>query len=278
MQIDQAAFSNPIMLRRFEQFGEWLLARVGSHKAALTIHKYLPFFLRIQQYWPEIPNYHELISTLGTAYLRRFLLPVRWCEAECGLVIDPREKVRESEKRRIESLVLSLPPESEAAKVLIAYKMELQRRFDAGKTSMLSIRLALRPAASLLLQAIAAGKLLPDQSVLDEFLLETPGQRASMTGFVKFFEREKGWRLVMNIDEKKVRRRKNEALQRDIMALIRSGGISDGMEIEWIKLGVEFFYGVKLKKNCSIENLKALKEGCSFSVGEREYFLPKFSK
>ena len=278
VQIDCATFSNPILSKRFNQFGEWLLARVGSHKAALTIHKYLPFFLSVQENWPDIPSYHDLISVLGTAYLRRFLLPVRWCEAERGLVIDLQEKVCVSEKRRIESLILSLPSESEATKVLVAYKAELLKRYDAGKTSMLSIRLALRPAASLLMQAIVSGKLLPDQSALDEFLLGRPGQKAAVTGFVNFLEREKGIQLVIRIDTKTVRARKQAALEKKIFALMHSGVLQDGMGVAWIKLAMEYFYDVKVKKNSLITNLKPFEDGFSVFIENHEYFLPRLKR
>ena len=51
VQMDCAAFSSSALAEHFQAFGTWLIQMVGGHKAALTIHKYLTFFLEIEHQW-----------------------------------------------------------------------------------------------------------------------------------------------------------------------------------------------------------------------------------
>jgi hypothetical protein len=71
---------NALMAGHFDSFGHWLGQKVGGHKAALTIHRYLPFFMDIERQWRTIPDYHVLLNHFGTQHLRRVLLPMRWME------------------------------------------------------------------------------------------------------------------------------------------------------------------------------------------------------
>jgi hypothetical protein len=49
--IDCAGFAVPAMALHFFRFGEWLGGKVGIHKAAITLHCYLPFFVEIEKQW-----------------------------------------------------------------------------------------------------------------------------------------------------------------------------------------------------------------------------------
>ena len=75
VQKDCGAFSSSALAEHFQAFGTWLIQRVGGHKAALTIHNYLEFFLEIQRKWQDIPDYETLLRHFSAAGLRRYLLP-----------------------------------------------------------------------------------------------------------------------------------------------------------------------------------------------------------
>lgn len=85
------------------------------------------------------------------------------------------------------------------------------KRVNAGKFTLRSVRLALRPAASFLLVSDPGGVKMPDQSSLDRHLLKAPGQKAAITGFVNYLNEALGLDLVPVVSEKWVNaaRRKN---------------------------------------------------------------------
>ena len=101
IRIDCAAFSLPGMAAHFKTFGTWLRQKVGEHKAALTIHRYLPFFMEIERQWKTIPGYAELLEHFGAARLRRVLLPMRWFEENGFIVPDNAAKAEDSDRRSI---------------------------------------------------------------------------------------------------------------------------------------------------------------------------------
>jgi len=73
--MNQAAFSAQTMARRFEHYAVWLTATVGENKTAITLNKYLPFFLEMEKLWKDIPDYARLIAHFSAEGLRRVRLP-----------------------------------------------------------------------------------------------------------------------------------------------------------------------------------------------------------
>jgi hypothetical protein len=108
----------------------------------------------------------------------------------------------------------SIPSRTPAAKALAAYQDRLVKRLTADdKSTLRSVRLALRPATSLLLLADKTGAKLPDQTTLDRYLVKAPGQKAAITGFVNFLNEQHGLALVSTVNEKQVsevRRKKTD--------------------------------------------------------------------
>ena len=75
--MNRAASSVPVMADHFEQFGTWLGTTVGDNKAAITVNRYLSFFLEIEKVWQAIPDYARLIAHFSAEGLRRVRLPMR---------------------------------------------------------------------------------------------------------------------------------------------------------------------------------------------------------
>lgn len=242
--IDAAAFSSPAMAAAFREFGQWLINAVGPHKACQTIHRYLQFFLDINDRWPACANYQALLDLFGAEGLRRARLPMRWLKETRGIVADAALRQADSERRRIAAILASFPEGNVGAKALVAFANELEARHAQGKTSLHSIRLALSPAASLLRRGDRDGRKLPGQPALDDFLAESPGQKAAVTGFVNFLNDAFGGELVPHIDELQVEKARRSALEGKLMDLLRQNLGSDDVLKRWIPCALEYFHNV----------------------------------
>ncbi|MDH5298127.1 MAG: hypothetical protein OEV91_03840, partial [Desulfobulbaceae bacterium] len=128
LKIDQAAFSSTAMADAFSEFGAWLLGEVGGKKAALSIHRYLEFFLENEKCWRRIPGYAELLSRFGAEGLRRVRLPMRWLSEAYGVVPDAGAREGDSDLRRIKKILASFQRGTPAAQELAGYHARLMER------------------------------------------------------------------------------------------------------------------------------------------------------
>ncbi len=247
VRLDCAAFSTRVMAEHFTAFGQWLLAEVGGNKSALTIHRYLPFFIEIEQQWGDIPEYAPLLGRFGAAGLRRMLLPMRWIESVGLATPDEEAKAEDSERRRIAAIQDKLAPRSNERKLLDSYLQMLLGRLAAGKTTLVSVRLALTPAAELL-SGFAEGDQgcwLPGQEQLNAYLAKKPGQRAAISGFVRYLREVHSAEVSLpsaNQTEAKRLRRKN--LEAELLALMRYGDGSEPIRRQWISAALAYFHGL----------------------------------
>lgn len=275
VDMDTAAFSVAAMRGAFGEFGRWLETEVGAPKAALTIHRYLPFFIEIDACWKRIPAYPQLLEHFSAEGLRRVILPMRWLGETRGIEPDSEAREADSERRRIEALGSKIPAGSRAAKVFAGYRCTLMSKFGAGRTSLRSIRLALRPAVSLLMAADPSGNSLPDQRAIDRYLLSTPGQRAAVTGFVHFLSRNGAPALAVCVDCKKSQRTRRRALEREIMLMAKHPEEGEAFERRWVGAGLEYFHGVRVSRRALQEAFVSRgSEGLRVVVNGGSYFLP----
>jgi len=249
VRIDQAAFANPQMSAAFGDYGDWLIRTVGPHKAALLIHRHLPFFLEVERMWGDFTTYEDLLRHFGAEGLRRVRLPMRWLLKARGIRPDPEAREAESERMRIESIMSSIRRGCAAGKVLLTYRSELTKRIDGGKMAVKSARLALRAAASLLLAADSFGNRLPEQKDVERYLANSPGQRAALIGFLTFLRRNYGLELAATVDRTRQRSLRRRKLEREIIRLARCRDESKEWLLRWIVVCLEYFHGRKIGKN-----------------------------
>lgn len=276
IQLDQAAFSVAKMSNAFGEFGEWLIQEVGPHKAALTIHRYLQFFLEMEKKWRRVPTYSDLLGRFSAEGLRRVRLPMRWLRDAKFIEPDPLLREMDSEQRRIKALLAELPVSTAAVRSLIKYKNCLMARVGSGDISLKTVRLSLRPAVSLLQTADSKGCKLPDQTELDQYLLEAPGQKAAITGFVNFLNKDHGIELVPNVDLKRVAERRKKALEKEIMILAK-GGCEDPKSLHrWMRVAMELFHSKKVNRKV-LQKAQIRKENGQLQVilGKTTYWLPE---
>lgn len=243
---DCAAFSSAEMAEHFRNFSKWLGERVGVHKAALVLHRYLQFFLRIEHTWGGVPSYQQLLNLLGVYGLRKSLLPTRWMSESKLIIIDERAKMEDSENRRIQSILGSLKEGTRARCVLERYYETLMEKLVTGDIKLRSVRLALSPAAQLMSISHRLRRALPCQKDLDMLLRNSPGQRSAVYGFVRYLRFECGIDLeITNVEENRARRRKE--LRMEMLALMREPADSDGFRQRWIPVALAYFHGLSMK-------------------------------
>ena len=278
IQMDQAAFRVPGMAKRFTDFGDWLIQHVGEHKAALTIHKYLAFFLDIEHEWHDIPNYEALLGHFSAAGLRRSLLPMRWME-ETGLVTpDAAAREADSDRRRIEASLAKLPEGSRIRMILEGYRQYLMQRVATGTTTLRSVRLALSPAASLLAFADDMDCMPPDRKALDGFLHQAPGQRAALAGFVKYLREEQGADIaLLKRDSGRAYRNRRKKLEAEMLALMREGVTDWKRGRRWLGVALAYFHDLPVKTGQNVRDgdITADESGMTVRVGGGSYWIPQ---
>ncbi|MBF0503165.1 MAG: hypothetical protein HQM09_23765 [Candidatus Riflebacteria bacterium] len=277
--MDCAAFSTPGMAVHFETFGQWLGREVGEHKAALTIHRHLAFFMEIERRWKAIPDYNNMLEHFGTQELRRVLLPMRWLE-ECRLVVpDIRSKEENSERRRIMASLKKLPRGSRGQTILEGYHKALSDNLLSGKTTLRSIRLALFPAVVLLLKAGEMGCMPPDQKAVEAYLEKTPGQRAAVSGFVRYLRYAHRAKITLpQNNPQKAAQRRHKKLEAEMLELMRIGESGDAFLQRWIAVALEYFHGVPRKRGLLVkaQELHAGDNGdVTILIDGARYYLPR---
>lgn len=245
LNIDKEGLSSQLFSSYFESFGMWLIDRVPPQKAALSIHRYYLFFLELEKQWPDVPTYSELVKYFTPEGLRRVRLPMEWFTTMHQVTVLTKEREETSELLRIATIMSSVPAGSFASTALSAYRDELKTKAEAGKTSIRSLRLALRPAASLLLSANSPDAL-PDQRSLDLYLRDTPGQRAGITGFVSFLNRRFEAALVVPpVDARRARGLRQKALENELSSMLARGERGAEFEVRWISVSLQYFHGLR---------------------------------
>ena len=275
-EIDQAAFAVPGMQMEFASFGDWLMTEVGEKKASLTLHRYVPFFVEIERCWKSIPDYAVLLAHFSAEGLRRVRLPMRWMRDEKGVVPDIEAREADSEQRKVSALVSSLPSGTIAAKTLAAYQDVLMKRVIVGKSTLRSVRLALRPAASLLLVVDKIGTRLPDQAVLNQYLLAAPGQQAAITGFINYLNVKHSLNLVLTVNEKQISEVRKKKLEAELIALMREGGDGEDSRRRWLSVALAYFHGLprKVGKMLIDEDIGKDKNGFIVVHHGKNYWVP----
>lgn len=239
LAIDQAAFADVSMAGLFGAFASWLDSVTGPKKAAIKLHRFLPFFLEIERRWLAVPTYEELVRHFGAEGLRRVRLPMRWLHEAQGLVADPKAREAESERRRIEAILDLLRHRPSHAMLAEAYVSYLHAQSRSAPPTPKSLRQALRPAVDILL-SLDADTGLPNQGTIDRYLAHKPGQAASLGGFLSFIKREKGTTLIAKVDRTKLRRLRVRQLEKRLHMLAQT---PDDVSLdEWLSVALPLFH------------------------------------
>lgn len=277
--MNRAAFVRSDMADRFEAFGIWLSAEIGVEKAALKINRYLPFFMDVERRWGAIPNYEALLEYFGTAGLRKVLLVSRWL-AESGIVaVDETVKKESALRHRIDSLLSRLPEDTKARALIDTYHEALGVRHASGRLSLGSLKCALVPAVALLERSLNEGdEILPSQQALEDYLSESPGQRAAIHGFIAHLRGHHGTVLDLpHASSPKATERRRATLEAEIARLLDQEERNTAFEERWLALGLSYFHDLSrslARKLARSTELQRTDDGFEVSYKDATYYVP----
>lgn len=278
IEMDCAVFTSLQMATYFKAFGQWLGRKVGEQKAASTIHRYLSFFIEIEQQWKTIPKYDALLAHFGTLRLRRALLPMSWMEGSEFIVPNAIAREEDSNRRRIMVILDRFPMESQERTLLTGYHKLMIESLEAEKTTICSIRLALSPAAALLLKAREMKCIPPNQKVLDAYLETTPGQRAALSGFVCYLRDTHGVRITLpKPNKEKAQQNRKKKLEAEMLMLMQEGGNSEEFNRRWLSVALAYFHGLPKKTGKVLRDEQVVvseNEGITVTWNEQIYWIP----
>jgi hypothetical protein len=275
LDIFNAGLKSPKHRRDLEEFAGWIADKSGPATAAIKLKKYLDLFIEIGEKWGDFPSYEDLITHFGPSVVQKNLLLFRWLR-KSGRVTENKEfRARETEKQLVARLLDSFVDQSDAGALIHTYHGHLlEKRSKQPRT----IRLALSPATALLKFIGGKSRETLTQQNLDKFLLEKPGQRAALTGFVNFLRREFKYDISIKRPGPVVRlRAKRKKLQKPIVEAM-SIGIDDPSRLNrWISLSLAYFHDLPKNASSEVQRHDVKEDGDGFEVTWREqkYWIPK---
>ncbi|WP_144407520.1 MULTISPECIES: hypothetical protein [Gynuella] len=265
------------MASHFVNFGHWLMTYSGAKTTALCIQRYIPFFIEVEKKWGEIPSYEALVSYFHPERLRRVRRIMMWMEKTGLLHVIPQAREYAADSIRITNLLSKYSPHTTFGRLLAEYGSELQKRLSAGKTTIRSIRLALTPAVALVNLTEKFKTTYPTQAILDQYLLESPGQKAAITGFINFLNNKYSLHLIPKVDKAKVRKKRKTQLEKKLIQLTHEKSDPDFLA-KWIPIALEYFHNFKTTKQTrsTIMNSEFTRDGDGIMLvlSQQEYFIP----
>lgn len=277
--LDEAGLATKRIAFLFKEFGTWLIGTVPSQKAALSIHRYFPFFSQLDAVWGEIPTYEKLLKHFSAEGLRRVRLPMRWLIETARVTVDANLREETSERRRIEAIGSSLREGTMPAKLMTAFKADLYNRNALGEIKIRTVRMALRPAAALLTICEAEGRSMPSQVTLNRYLAKVPGQSAAVTGFISFINSRFGAGISLELSTTQAASTSRKRLEKRLIALTTAAKEDLQFRRQWFSVALSYFHGLPLSVGRQVKdaNVTVLPDrNFSIIVHGKDYWIPRW--
>ena len=179
------------MRQLWEQFCEDLTNTAAKvNRASQKLARSHEYFLLLEQLFPDESalTTSALHQRIASATHRSYLLAYRFVLRRLELEDSAQERERAAELSRLEAIFARSQGQSYEA-LLNAYAQALNREETSLRTKRLYLGVAQSFCARARLRTDAACR----QQQLDEFLMHSPGSRASLSRFVRFGVQECGW-------------------------------------------------------------------------------------
>lgn len=161
--------------------------------------------------------------------------------------------------------------------MLEQYYIALSKKAAAGKTTIRSIRLALRPAVSFLKRVVDDGETIPTQLTLNRYLAESPGQKAAITGFINYINSNFALNLDVKVDEARAREYRRKLVEKEIATLLTQTSLNEKQQKKWTKLSLEYFHGLPkaIAQRISMREIVVSVDGeCTVTIDGAHYWVP----
>ena len=120
----------------------------------------------------------------------------------------------------------------------------------------------------------------PDQKALDGFLRQTPGQRAALSGFVKYLREKHGVEMTLpKNDSHRAYRKRRKKLEAEMLTLMREGGTDRERKQRWLCVALAYFHDLPLKtgQNVSDKDITADENGMTIRIGGGSHWIPQLN-
>lgn len=195
---------------------------------------------------------------------------LRWLIDNNLLVIDEKLKAEIAEKDRIQALFNKL---QNPIPCIDSYYKHLKHKYNDGKTSIKSIRLALQPAIDLMSSQTKI--VLPTQTQLNNYLVLKIGQTAAISGFICHLNEV--YCCDIEIDRKHIQKIKSKQLKKHcnqrLLALYQQKNLTENEKMELIYAVLYCLHNVLIKKPRR-ENVLELEGVYYYHENAKMHFLP----
>lgn len=258
----------------FLAFAAWLLEdEKGIERRTRRLPEHAQFFVSLDQLADEPWTGEFLLKNFTTALLRKYELPVKWLESRSGIAHSEEDKRDAADLRRVREAVAQLPAGTLARQVANAFAIELINRHTAGELSAKSVRMALRPAISLLEEEDPEGNRLPGQAALGAYLGQVPGQRAALSTFLGFLRAKHS--LDLRLPPKPSALAVRKVLEKQIAAMVQD---QRPIDKRWIVIALRYFHHLSAAEARAIHAAASsvdTTEGVELTLNDSVYWVPK---
>jgi hypothetical protein len=197
---------------------------------------------------------------------------------EVGLVVsDAGAKAEDSDQRRVAATLEKFKTGTSQRAILDEYYVHLLTGQKKGKTTLRSIRLAMTPAAALMLHSSIKAVCPPDQKMLEAYLSKTPGQRAAVSGFVGYLRDSHKVSITLTPANDKAKKAKKKRLEGEFLLLLAENDQSEGGRLKLLAVAMAYFHGVA-QKDVTMEVLESVAaevdgDGFVVTLAKAKYWL-----
>jgi hypothetical protein len=161
----------------------------------------------------------------------------------------------------------------------MSYKSELDIKMKDGKTSIRSIKLAIKPAVALMHYVCASGATLPNLDHVKAYLIDFSGQATALTGFINFLNKN----FDTSIDYLAFKKSKNfnekrkQKVEKKIIELIDKPLDKKEDVLSWVKNSLRYFHNLPYVESLKVkfEMITETDDGYTILLQKHCYWLPK---
>lgn len=270
IKIHRYLFRSEAIRKAHRRFIIWYKNKVGISITLQKSEDYVSFFMACDDKWQGIPDYAALATEFKPSGLRKVLVVLNWLIDTKQVIVDESLKSELAELDRIQNLLNKLHT---IPLCIATYYRQLQQKYESGKTSLKSIRLALQPAIDLMVSAPL--NKLPSQEQLNAYLLAKKGQIAAITGFVNHLKNEHNHEILLNRDyilRERVHYLKAQATKQ-LAVLYKQATLTLKEQKNLLRVALYCLHRLEVKSP-DIADI-TVKDGTAYYQADRNYFIPQ---
>ena len=243
----------------FQEFCLWLSKRRGSPFASLNIQHYYGYFFILDEISLElkrIPNYEEIVSRLTIAKTREYLLVTVFLDEIKLIEIDAKVKDEYANIDMIDKYLKIFKKESKSYMFINSYYQYLLTKLKNGKTTIRSVRLSITPAVKFLKYCGNFKDNTPTNYILEGYLWCYGGQKAAITGFINFLQKNQGINISIkeiNLAPFRSSNTSNEILKQRVLDMMSLTRIPENKIQYFIKILIGYLHNIEVPNNIFID-------------------------